>query len=190
MQNKKDVECALVFLGFSSQGLTMQVRKDRVVTIEYTTTDNNDQVVDTTDHGEKFLFIQGRETVFKAVEEALEGHFMGELLKITLAPEQAYGLRDDALIKKVPRDHIRVPGDLKVGIKLRGSNRNNAVPITIVDFDDDTVTLDANNPLAGQILNIELAILEVRDALEEELETGNIQAKTAQGSSMVVEFGA
>lgn len=167
----------------------MQVQKDRVVAIEYTTTDSKDQIMDTTDHGEKFLFIQGRKTIFKAVEEAIEGRFMGEILKITLTPEQAYGVRDETLIRKVPRESVRVPGDLKVGFKLRGSKRDNATPITIVDFDDETVTLDANNPLAGQTLNIELTILAVRDALEEELETGNIQAKGI-GNSMVVEFGA
>ena len=153
----------------------MQVSKDKVVTLEYTTRDEEGRVVDTTDNAKEFSFIQGRGAIFSALEEAIEGHNMGEQLKIALTPDQTYGHRDENLIKKVPRSHINIPGEIEVGILLKSSKGKSRTPITIVEFDDETVTLDANNPLAGVTLTVELAIIDVRDAIPEELESGKVQ---------------
>ncbi len=168
----------------------MQITKDRIVTIEYTTTDKDGQIIDTTDNIDNYTFIFGRGGLFKTVEEAMEGRYKGAQLKLTLSPEQAYGVRDESLIKQVPRQQIRVPAhDLEVGFKLRGSNRDNSTPITVVAFDDETVTLDANNPLAGLSIDIRIVIIDVREATEEELKTGKIAPKSGRPSSVDVEFG-
>ena len=168
----------------------MQITKDRIVTIEYTTTDKDGQIIDTTDNIDNYTFIFGRGGLFKTVEEAMEGRYKGAQLKLTLSPEQAYGVRDESLIKQVPRQQIRVPAhDLEVGFKLRGNNRDNSTPITVVAFDDETVTLDANNPLAGLSIDIRIVIIDVREATEEELKTGKIAPKSGRPSSVDVEFG-
>ncbi|EGV52358.1 FKBP-type peptidyl-prolyl cis-trans isomerase [Candidatus Endoriftia persephone] len=171
----------------------MQVTKDKVVTIEYTMTDEEGTVVDTTDNGEPLSFIQGKESLLAAIEAAIEGRDVGEKLSIVLEPEQAYGHRDKSLIRKVPRSHVNVSGDLEVGLKLRGRNGSNVTPITVVEFDDETVTLDANNPLAGATLGVELVIVEVRDAIDEELKSGRVQDMEAiyekeRVDGVVVEF--
>ncbi len=83
----------------------------------------------------------------------------GRSYRSSSTPEQAYGHRDKSLIRKVPRSHVNVSGDLEVGLKLRGRNGSNVTPITVVEFDDETVTLDANNPLAGATLGVELVIV-------------------------------
>ncbi len=168
----------------------MQITKDRVVTIEYTTTDKDGQIIDTTDNIENYAFIQGRGEIFKVVEEAIEGRYKGAQLNLTLAPEQAYGVRDESLIRQVPRRQVRVPdGDMEVGLKLKGNNRDNATPITVVAFDDETVTLDANNPLAGLTIHIKLVIVDVREATEEELRTGRVLHRSGRPTSVEVEFG-
>jgi len=172
----------------------MHIFKDRVVTIEYTITDDGGQVVDTTDNAESLAFIQGRGTLFPALEEALDGRVLGEKMEVVLTPEQAYGVRDEALVKKVPRDHVNIPGDIGIGLKLRSRKSEGGAPITVVDFDDETVTLDANNPLAGATLTINLVIVDVREAAVEELETGRIQdaeevfVEEQQGAGVKVDF--
>ncbi len=172
----------------------MYVFKDRVVTIEYTITDADGQVVDTTDNAESLAYIQGRATLFPALEAALEGHNLGEKMEVVLTPEQAYGERDESLVKTVPRDHVNVPGDIGIGLKLRNRQSEGGAPITIVDFNDEIVTLDANNPLAGATLTVNLVIVDVREAALEELETGQIQdmeevyAKEQQGAGVKVDF--
>ena len=46
--------------------------------------------------------------------------------------------------------------------------------VTVVAVDADHVTIDANHPLAGETLNFDVTIVEVRDATEEELEHGHV----------------
>lgn len=153
----------------------MQVTKDKVVTIEYTMTDDEGHVVDTTDNGDPLSFIQGRGNLFPSIEAAIEGHEMGERLSIVLRPEQAYGHRDESLIRKVPRDHVNAPGELEIGLKLRGRKGSNVMPIVVVAFDDETVTLDANSPLAGATLSVDMVVVEVREAIDAELKSGRVQ---------------
>ena len=64
----------------------MQVTKDKVVTLEYTMTDDEGDVVDTTDNGEPLSFIQGRASLLPAIEAAIEGKEVGHRLAITLEP--------------------------------------------------------------------------------------------------------
>ncbi len=154
----------------------MQVAKDKVVTIEYTLTDVEGRVVDTTDNGEPLSFIQGRGNLFPAIEAAIAGHEMGARLSIVLESEQAYGHRNENLIRKVPRDHVNIQGKLEVGLRLQRRDGSKIAPITVVGFDDDSVTLDANNPLAGATLCVDLVIVEIRDAVEVELKSGKVQS--------------
>ncbi|MBL3600515.1 MAG: peptidylprolyl isomerase [gamma proteobacterium endosymbiont of Lamellibrachia anaximandri] len=154
----------------------MQVTKDKVVTIEYTMTDDEKRVVDTTDNGDPLSFIQGRGSLLSAIETAIEGRNIGERLSLVLTPEQAYGYQDENLIKKVPRSHVKGTGELQIGLKLRGRKGSNVSPITVVGFDDETVTLDANNPLAGATLHVDLVIVEIRDAVDKELQSGKVQS--------------
>ena len=58
---------------------------------------------------------------------------------------------------------------------MRRQGGSKISPITVIGFDDETVTLDANNPLAGATLSVDLVIVAVRDAIAEELKTGKIQ---------------
>jgi FKBP-type peptidyl-prolyl cis-trans isomerase SlyD len=47
--------------------------------------------------------------------------------------------------------------------------------VTVVDLNQDEITVDANHPLAGQRLNVDLVIVDVREAIEDELVTGVVQ---------------
>ncbi|MDF1530280.1 MAG: peptidylprolyl isomerase, partial [Sedimenticola sp.] len=46
--------------------------------------------------------------------------------------------------------------------------------VTVVDLDDESVTVDGNHPLAGKVLNFDLEIIEVRDASSDEIEHGHV----------------
>ena len=173
----------------------MRVTKDKVVTIEYTMTSGEGRVVDTTDNGEALSYIQGRGQLLPAIEAVIDGCETGHRLAISLTPEQGYGARDESLVMTVPRNRVSVPGELKVGVKLKRRNSSRINPIRVVAFDEKTVTLDANNPLAGISLDIDLVIVDVRSAVDAELKNGKVQSmqelyeKQAQ-DGVVVEFQA
>jgi FKBP-type peptidyl-prolyl cis-trans isomerase SlyD len=153
----------------------MQISQDKVVTIEYTMTDPLGNLLDTSDNGDTISFIQGRGGIFPALEAALESKSIGERVLITLTPEQAYGATDERLIKIIPRDKFRIEGDIAVGSQFRTRRDDTDILVTIVKVDDDSVVIDANPPLAGVTINMDVVIVEVRDAIEEELLTGEVQ---------------
>ncbi|WP_428622970.1 FKBP-type peptidyl-prolyl cis-trans isomerase [Sedimenticola sp.] len=153
----------------------MQISNDKVVTIEYTMTDPLGNLLDTSDNGDTFSFIQGRGAIFPALETALEGKSIGERLQITLTPEQAYGATDERLIKIIPRNKFRMEGEISVGSQFKTQRDNTEVIVTVVKVDEENVVVDANPPLAGVTIQMDVVIVEVRDAIEEELASGQVQ---------------
>lgn len=157
------------------RGDKMQISNDKVVTIEYTMTDQLGNLLDTSDNGDTVSFIQGRGAVFPALEAALEGKSIGEQLQITLTPEQAYGATDERLIKIIPRDQFRMAGEIAVGSRFKTRRDNTEVVVTVVKVDEESVVVDANPPLAGVTIQMDMVIVEVRDAIAEELASGQLQ---------------
>ncbi len=153
----------------------MQISNDKVVTIEYTMTDPLGNLLDSSDNGDTVSFIQGRGAIFPALETALDGKLMGEHLQITLTPEQAYGATDERLIKVIPRDRFRMQGEIAVGSQFKTRRDDTEVVVTVVKVDQENVVVDANPPLAGVTIQIKVVIVEVRDAIEEELASGQVQ---------------
>ncbi len=171
----------------------MQISQDKVVTIEYTMTDQLGNLLDTSDNGDTLSFIQGKGAIFPALEDALSGKSIGERLEITLTPEQAYGKTDERLIKIVPRDRFKFEGEIQVGSQFKTRRDDEDIVVTIVKVDDQNVVIDANPPMAGVTINMDIVIVEVRDAVEEELITGQVQDmdeiyEKEQKKSMAVEL--
>ncbi len=152
----------------------MAIEKNKVVTLEYTLTDNKGNTIDTTDGRDAFSYIHGTNTLFPAFEAQLEGRSSGEQLNFTLSPEQAYGVRDERLMKTLPRDRFNTEDDIKVGMSFKSGEDGEAVEVIVVASNDTEVTIDANPPLAGVTLNFNVMITGVRDAGSEELETGKV----------------
>jgi FKBP-type peptidyl-prolyl cis-trans isomerase SlyD len=153
----------------------MKIRKDKVVSIEYKMVDKEGKLISTSDDGDALSFIQGRATVFPAIEEQVEGHEMGSRLTFTLEPRQAYGERDENLVKVIPRGQFNLNGDIEVGMKFVTRKNDRELPVLVTAVSGDEITVDANHPLVGTALNIDLVIVDVREAIEAELESGVVQ---------------
>ncbi|MEN8170622.1 MAG: peptidylprolyl isomerase [Pseudomonadota bacterium] len=152
----------------------MAIEKNSVVTLEYTLQDDKGNTIDSTDGRDSFSYIHGTNTLFPAFEAKLEGHNSGEQLKFTLSPEQAYGVRDERLMKTVPRERFNTGDEIKVGMSFKTGKDDDEVEVIVVAADDKEVTIDANPPLAGVTLSFDVVITNVRDAGSEELETGKV----------------
>ncbi|HET8706268.1 MAG TPA: FKBP-type peptidyl-prolyl cis-trans isomerase, partial [Pseudomonadales bacterium] len=81
----------------------MTVAKNKVVLIDYKLTNNAGEVLDSSEGGEPLAYIHGIGNIIIGLEEALEGRNAGDALSVTIPPEKAYGVRDDAKIQAVPR---------------------------------------------------------------------------------------
>lgn len=152
----------------------MAIEQHKVVTIEYTLSDDKGSTIDTTDGRDAFSYIQGTNTLFPAFEAQLQGRESGERLNFTLSPEQGYGVRDERLMKTLPRDRFNTDQEINVGMSFKTGEGEDAVEVIVAAVDENEVTIDANPPLAGVSLNFDVVITGVRDAGSEEQETGRV----------------
>jgi FKBP-type peptidyl-prolyl cis-trans isomerase SlyD len=152
----------------------MQVGKNKVVSIDYTLTNNQGQVLDTSKGREPLIYLHGVGGLIPGLESALEGKAAGENLVVTILPEQAYGLRDEGLVQSVPRQMFRGVEDIQAGMQFRAQGEAGMRVVTVVGVEGDQVKVDANHPLAGETLNFDVTVVNVREAMAEELGHGHV----------------
>ena len=159
----------------------MQIAKHKVVTIDYTLTDDEGTVLDSSKGGELLAYIQGIGNLIPGLETALEGKSSGDTLAVSIPPAEAYGERDEALMQVVACDMFNDADDLEVGVRFRAQLEGGAHVFTVVGMDGDQVTIDGNRPLAGMRLNFDVAVVGVREATEEELSHGHAHGPEGHG---------
>lgn len=158
----------------------MQIGKETVVTIHYTLTDAKGVVLDSSAGEEPLSFVHGAGTMIPGLEKALLGKSPGESMKISVAPADGYGLRDEDLVQKVPRKNFPIE-DVEVGMHFQTRSPNGPRIITVLATDDENITVDANHPLAGATLNFDVQVLEVRAATPEDLMPSCGSCETCSG---------
>jgi peptidylprolyl isomerase len=95
-------------------------------------------------------------------ESALVGMEPGDTRTVTVPAAEAYGDRDEERIIDVRRAALPDDIELQVGQMLdMMTGEGGRVLVTVAAFDEETVSLDANHPLAGHDLTFELELVEV-----------------------------
>ena len=150
-------------LGACSKFGGAAIHKGAKVKINYTLTVDG-AVLDTSKGREPLDYVQGGGQMIAGLEEQLEGMKAGEKKQVTLAPEKAYGPKDPAATRKVPKKAFQTTAGMKVGAVIRGQTGGQQFQATIMALSADDVTLDLNHPLAGKTLNFDVEILEVKPA--------------------------
>jgi FKBP-type peptidyl-prolyl cis-trans isomerase 2 len=98
-------------------------------------------------------------------ENAIKGMRVGERKEVLVPPEEAHGERRKDLIVKVKKDRFPKNIEATVGYKVKMQNPNgNDIEATITNVKGDTITLDANHPLAGRALIFEIELIEVMES--------------------------
>ena len=151
----------------------MRIGKHSVVSIDYTLTDAEGAVIDSSKGQEPLAYIHGTGSIVVGLEEALEGKEKGATLKVSVPPAKGYGERDPKLAQKVPRTMFDVK-ELQPGMRFHAEADHGHQVVTITAVEDDTVTVDANHPLAGATLHFEVTVVDVREATAQELSHGHV----------------
>lgn len=113
------------------------------------------------DHGPLEFTVGGGE-VIPGFDQGVTGLAVGESKTIHIPAEQAYGERNEDMVVVVPRSDL--PPDMKpeVGQQLEVTQEDGQVfQVRVIDVTDDTITIDANHPLAGQALNFDIRLVEI-----------------------------
>lgn len=155
----------------------MTIAENKVVTIEYTLKNDAGEVLDTSEGREPLVYLHGAKNIIPGLENALSGKTPGDSVSVRIEPAEAYGERDDSMKQQVPRDMF---GDeeVQVGMQYHAqSPEGEMLVVTVIDANDTHVTVDGNHPLAGQHLNFDVEVKDVRDASEEEISHGHVHGE-------------
>jgi FKBP-type peptidyl-prolyl cis-trans isomerase SlyD len=151
----------------------MQIDTHKVVTIDYTLTDQTGNVLDQSQGGD-FAYLHGAQNIIPGLETALSGHSPGDELTVNISAEEAYGARDETKVQAVPRELFPAEAEVQVGMQFHAEGpEGRSLMVTVVGVEGEQVTVDGNHPLAGVGLNFDVKVVDVREATAEEIEHGH-----------------
>ncbi len=144
----------------------MQVQNNAFVAVQYTLALDSGEVVDRSTSDEPLCFLCGVGQIIPGFERALQGMEQGQSAAFVVEAEDGYGMRSDEMLLDLPASRFPDDLELKPGNVFQGPG-GRALRVTAVT--GDTVTVDANHPLAGERLHFDVKIETVREATDEDL---------------------
>ena len=159
----------------------MRISKDHAVFFDYEVRNSRSELLDSSSHGGPMAYVHGYTSIIPGLEKALEGKAAGEEFQVVVPPVEAYGLRDEKRMGKVERSIFPEGAEIKPGMRFRATSENGTDTVVVVGVDGDTITVDANHPLAGETLTFHVTVREVRPASEEEISHGHVHHGHSHG---------
>jgi FKBP-type peptidyl-prolyl cis-trans isomerase SlyD len=148
------------------------IAKDQVVSFHYTLTDEQGTVIDKSED-QPLVYLHGASNIIPGLENALVGKVVGDKLTVTVQPADGYGEYQPEMVQDVPRNLFQGVDNIEVGMQFQAQADDGMQVVTVKDVTDEVVIVDGNHPLAGQTLNFDVEIVEIRDASAEELQHGH-----------------
>ena len=127
-----------------------------------------------TENGQPMIYLHGAQNIVPGLEKALTGKAIGDELEVTVAPEEAFGERSEEGVQQVPVEAFKGMEKVEAGMVVTGEAPDGPLNVMITEVNGDTVTVDANHPMAGKSLTFSVKITDIRDANEEELAHGHV----------------
>jgi len=153
----------------------MPLEANKVVTMNFTLTDENGNVLDSTDSGGPFSYISGTGMVLPKLEEVVNRMIIGTKKSLKLTAEDGYGKYNEDAVQAVGKENFPEDFILEAGMEYMASNPDGVqMPFIITNVEAETVTVDFNHPLAGKNLHFDLELLDVRNATAEEFAHGHV----------------
>jgi len=141
----------------------IRAAKMDTVKVHYTGRLQDGTIFDQSPEDRPLQFIIGREEVIAGFDEAVEGMYQGESKSVTIPCDKAYGKSKPELLEMVERSVLGEKVDLQVGGQLEVTNHDDTTfRLMVREITEESVTLDANHPLADKELVFEIELLEVK----------------------------
>ena len=145
-----------------------QAKKGDYVTVEYEgVLDNGEAFESSADNG-PLSFVIGQNNVFPSFEKVIVGMSPGETRDATVGSDEAYGPRREELVQTIDRSRLGKEIDpqpgMVVGIQVEQDGQTHQVPATVIEVNDDQITIDYNHPLAGRDLQYKITLQAISEA--------------------------
>jgi peptidylprolyl isomerase len=139
-----------------------QAKSGDTVRIHYTGTLSDGTQFDSSDGRDPLEFALGGGQVIPGFDSAVDGMAVGDNKSVTIEPDQAYGERHEQLVQQVPKSALPQDMEPAIGMQLQSqSPEGQVMNLVITEVADETITVDANHPLAGQALTFAIELVEI-----------------------------
>jgi len=169
----------------------MAINDNQVVSISYELKDvASGEIIDSNLEAAPLTFIVGKGQIIPGLENEIKNLSQGDSADINVAAKDGYGEYDDAAVQSLPKEQF-AGLELTEGMTLYGQGEDGGtVQVVVKSFDDETVNVDFNHPLAGKDLLFAISIAEVREATPDELLNGFVGAPASTGGCGCSEGGS
>jgi len=150
----------------------MEIAAARVASIHYTLTDDEGRIIDQSRESHPLRYFHGAGNLIPGLEKALAGKRAGDALQVDVRPEEAYGVRNEAMVQLLPRQAFQGVDTIEPGMQFEAASERGPLLVTVVEVGEDQVRIDGNHPLAGQTLHFDVRVVDVREATEDEKQSG------------------
>jgi len=151
----------------------LNIGPETVVVFHYTLRDGEGRELETSRGSDPSAFLHGANNIIPGLESAMTGKASGDVFSATVAPEQAYGLRNPDKLQRVPVKHLVFKGKLRPGAVVQLNTSEGRRAVTVSKVGRHSADIDTNHPLAGQTLTFDIEVVDVRAASAEELSHGH-----------------
>lgn len=146
----------------------------RVVTIHYTLTNDQGEVLDSSREREPLTYLEGSQNIIGGLESALTEKTQGDAAKVSVEPTEGYGEINEELVQPVPLSAFEGVEKIEPGMQFQAQTPGGPQIVRVVKVEEENVVIDANHPLAGQTLHFDVEVVETREPTEEEVEHGHV----------------
>jgi FKBP-type peptidyl-prolyl cis-trans isomerase SlyD len=151
----------------------LKIESETVVSFHYTLRDENGKELETSRGSEPSVYLHGANNIIRGLETAMTGRESGDVFTVSLAPAEAYGMRNPDKMQRVPVKHLAFRGKLEAGKVVQLNTAEGMRAVTVVKAGRHSADIDANHPLAGQTLTFDVEIVDLRPATPEEIAHGH-----------------
>jgi FKBP-type peptidyl-prolyl cis-trans isomerase SlyD len=148
----------------------MIVEKDKAVSFHYTLKDADGEQMETSRDKDPMSYLHGANNIIPGLEKAMDGRSVNDVFSVTVEPEEAYGVRNENNVQRLPMKRLKGIGKVSVGQVLTLQTNKGPVQVTVLKVGRFNIDVDGNHPLAGKQLTFDVEITDIRDASDEELE--------------------
>lgn len=145
----------------------------RVVSIHYTLTNDQGEVLDSSRDREPLTYLEGSQNIIGGLESALNEKQQGDQAKVSVEPADGYGEINEELVQPVPLSAFEGVEKIEPGMQFQAQTPGGPQIVRVVKVEEENVVIDANHPLAGQTLHFDVEVVETREATQEEKEHGH-----------------
>lgn len=145
--------------------MSEQAKIGDTISVHYTGRLADGQVFDSSEGNEPLAFVIGARQVIPGFENGVVGLAIGDKKTIEIKAEDAYGARIEELAQTVQRELLRMDVQPEIGMSFMVQTPDGQeIPVSITEITEETITLDANHPLAGKDLTFDIEVITLKVA--------------------------